>query len=145
MKLTIQTGVLSAIADTATLTLAGGGVPALADNGFAELAAGVNDILAGLVLGTAVQPFGTYGSTLSRGNIPANDEFFSGAGILTVVPEPGVTTMLIGGFSALLGLQRFRRQKLNHPATDFHLEGWRMAARFSLCSSLAEGEMPLKC
>jgi fibronectin-binding autotransporter adhesin len=107
VKLTIQTGVLSAIADSATLSLAGGGVPNVADNGFAELAAGVNEILTGLVLGTAAQPPGTYGSTLSSATFRSN-EFFSGPGILTVIPEPHAATALLAGFSALLGLQRFR-------------------------------------
>jgi autotransporter-associated beta strand protein len=109
VKLTIQTGVVSAIDDNATLILAGGGAPALADNGFVELAAGVNEVVAGLVLGSAVQPFGTYGSTLSFATFK-NDEFFSSSGILTVIPEPGATTTLLGGFSAFLGVQRFRRR-----------------------------------
>ena len=109
VKLTIRTGVLSAIDDTATLTLAGGGVPNVADNGFAELANGVNEILAGLILGGEIQRPGTYGSLLSPATFQSN-EFFSGAGILTVIPEPGTASTLLGGFSGLVGLLRFRRR-----------------------------------
>src|SRR4030095_15391284 len=64
-KLTIQTGVLNAIADTAALTLAGGGRLCGADTGFVDLYPGVNEFIGGLVLGNAAQGPGTYGSTLS--------------------------------------------------------------------------------
>ena len=87
--------------------LAGGGSSNSADNGFAELAAGVNEILASLILGTEVQPPGTYGSTASAATFKDN-EFFSGPGMLTVIPEPGAAMISLVSFSALLGLQRFR-------------------------------------
>ena len=107
VKLSIQSGVLSAIADNATLTLAGGGLPNVADNGFAELAAGVNEIVGGLTLGFEVQPPGTYGSTASPAIFQSN-EFFSGSGMVTVIPEPGASLILLGGMSALFGLRRYR-------------------------------------
>jgi len=47
-KLTIESGVLNAIADSATLTLAGGRDPNTADTGIAELGAGVNESVAAL-------------------------------------------------------------------------------------------------
>jgi autotransporter-associated beta strand protein len=109
-KLTIQTGVVSAIGNAATLTLAGGGTTGSADAGFLELGAGVNEIVGGLVLGGVAQGLGTYGSTLSSATLK-DDEYFAGTGIVTVIPEPGATSMLLGGFSALLGLQRFRRRR----------------------------------
>lgn len=107
-KLTIQTGVLNAIADTATLTLAGGGI-AGADQGYAELGNGINEVVSGLVLGGIMQGLGTYGSSGS-GAIFMNDEYFAGAGIVTVIPEPATVAMLLGGLGALLSMQRVRRR-----------------------------------
>ncbi|MHA3770629.1 autotransporter-associated beta strand repeat-containing protein [Verrucomicrobiota bacterium sgz303538] len=103
-KLTIQTGVTNAIADTAILTLGGGGT-----GGFVDLGAGVNEVVGGLVLGTVPKGLGTYGSTASSATFKS-DEYFSGTGIVTVVPEPGSAVTLLGGLSMLLSLQRFRRR-----------------------------------
>jgi hypothetical protein len=100
--------VIDALANSATLTLLGGGVASFADNGFLELGAGVNEIVGALVLDTATQPFGTYGSTLSAASFK-NDEYFSGPGILTVIPEPASAALLLGGLVMLLGRQRFGR------------------------------------
>jgi autotransporter-associated beta strand protein len=86
-KLIINPGVANAIADTATLTLTGGGTPAAADVGYAELDA--NDTIAGLVLGGVAKAAGTYGSTSSTA-LFKDDEYFSGTGILTVAPPAGV-------------------------------------------------------
>lgn len=108
-KLTIQTGVLNAIDDLATLTLTGGAGAGAADGGFVTLEAGVNEAVGGLVLGGAVQGLGTYGSTSSLADFKS-DEFFAGTGIVTVVPEPGAMSMLLGGFGALLSFQRLRRR-----------------------------------
>jgi len=105
-KLTIQTGVLDAIANNATLSLAGGGAAAgVADDGFAELEAGVNEKISGLVLGGVAQALGTYGSSASAATNKF-DEYFSGAGIVTVVPEPGAAAMLLGGLAALFTVRR---------------------------------------
>ena len=104
-KLTIQTGVLNAIADTATLSLAGGGTIGLADNNYIELQNGVNEFVSALLLGGVPQAFGTYGSTASGATFQ-NDEYFSGPGVVTVVPEPGAAVMLLGGIGTLLGLRR---------------------------------------
>ena len=54
----IAAGVLNAIADTATLTLAGGGTADMADTGYIDLAAGINEHVASLVLGTTSSPAG---------------------------------------------------------------------------------------
>lgn len=108
-RLTIETGVANAINDLGTLSLTGGAGAGNADGGFATLNAGVNEIVGGLVLGTVAQGIGTYGSTLSAAT-NKNDEFFAGTGIVTVIPEPGAAPMLLGGFSALIALQRFRRR-----------------------------------
>lgn len=110
IKLTIQTGVVSAVGDSATLTLAGGGTAGSADAGFVDLGVGVNETVGGLVLGALPQGPGTYGSTLSPATFTDN-EYFGGTGIVTVIPEPGGASMLLGGFSALLGLQHFRRRR----------------------------------
>jgi autotransporter-associated beta strand protein len=87
-KLVIQEGIRNAIADTATLTLAGGKVAGVADDGFVELQNNVNEVVAGLVLGGVAQPPGTYGSTASSATFK-NDEYFQGPGIITVAePAP---------------------------------------------------------
>jgi autotransporter-associated beta strand protein len=108
-KLTIQTGVLNAMADNATLSLAGGKVAGLADDGYVDLGLGVNEVVGALVLGGVAQPLGTYGSSLSTAAFK-NDEYFAGSGIVTVVPEPGVAVMMLGGITMLLGAQRFRKK-----------------------------------
>lgn len=100
-KLTIETGVLNAIADTATLSLAGGRDPVVADTGFVELGAGVNERVAALLLGGASQTFGTYGSTASPASFK-DDEYFAGTGIITVIPEPGTAALLLAGLAPLL-------------------------------------------
>ena len=82
-KLTIQSGVLNAIADTATLSLAGGNNAGVADDGYAELGAGVNEVVGGLVLGGVPQGPGTYGSSSSSATFK-NDEYFTGTGVVTV-------------------------------------------------------------
>lgn len=81
--LRLQSSVLDGIADTATLSLLGGGDPGIADAGYLELGAGLNEIVGGLVLGGLVQSAGTYGSSTS-GATNIFDEFFAGSGILTV-------------------------------------------------------------
>jgi autotransporter-associated beta strand protein len=110
LKLTIQAGVLDAINNAAVLRLAGGGAVGIADNGVAELDAGINEIVGGLVLGNTAQGIGTYGSSLSAATFK-NDEFFTGAGIVTVIPEPGTGLFLFAGLGGLLGLPRVRSRR----------------------------------
>jgi uncharacterized protein (TIGR03382 family) len=88
--LSIQTDVLDAINDTATLTLAGGGTAGVADQSYANLGNGVNEMVNALILAGASQAHGTYGSSLSGAMHQMND-FFSGTGVITV------------GFSAMPG------------------------------------------
>jgi fibronectin-binding autotransporter adhesin len=98
-RLSIDAGVLDAIADNATLSLAGGGTAGVADQNFAILGAGVNDVVGGLVLGGVTQNTpGTYGSTASTAMFQ-NDEFFSGPGVVTLaaVPEPASLSLLALG------------------------------------------------
>jgi hypothetical protein len=78
--LDIAGDVANAIADNALLSIAGGN---LSVSGFVNLGAGINEVVAGLTLGTTVEPAGTYGSSLSSATFK-NDEFFSGTGIVTV-------------------------------------------------------------
>jgi autotransporter-associated beta strand protein len=108
-RLTIQSGVLDAIADSATLSLAGGGAAGVADDGFADLGASINETVAALLLGGVMEAPGTYGSTLS-GALFQYDEYFSGAGIITVIPEPGTGALFLCASAGLLGWKRLRRQ-----------------------------------
>jgi fibronectin-binding autotransporter adhesin len=85
----IAAGVLNAIADSATLTLLGGGTAGTADVGYIDLAAGINEQVASLVLGTTTFTSGTFGAT---GSSATNfmDEYFTGTGIITVTSSlPG--------------------------------------------------------
>ncbi|MES2706946.1 MAG: autotransporter-associated beta strand repeat-containing protein [Verrucomicrobiota bacterium] len=92
-RLEIPTGTLDSIMDVATLSLAGGNVAGVADDGYVILGPGVNETVGGLILGGVFQAVGTYGSTAS-GALFQNDEYFSGPGRLTVVPEPAGLTLL---------------------------------------------------
>jgi autotransporter-associated beta strand protein len=82
--LVIQSGVGNAINDSALLSLGGGGTADVADQGYASLGAGVNEFVGSLSLGLVAQAQGlTYGSTAS-GAAVQSDEYFSGAGIVSV-------------------------------------------------------------
>jgi autotransporter-associated beta strand protein len=106
-RLEIETGVVNAIADTATVSLWGGGVANLADGGYLLLDNDVNETVSQLMLRGVSQLAGTYGSTSSAA-LFKSDEYFSGAGMLTVlVPEPGSLTLI--GIAAL-GLTHRRRR-----------------------------------
>jgi autotransporter-associated beta strand protein len=83
-RLIIHSGVLNAIADAATLTLTGGGIAGTADKGYVELDA--NDTVSGLVLGGIAKAAGTYGSSSSAATFK-DDEYFTGSGVLTVLPS----------------------------------------------------------
>jgi fibronectin-binding autotransporter adhesin len=87
-KLLIQAGDGNAIANTATLSLAGGKTADVADDGFLELL--TDETVGGLILGGVAKAAGTYGSTSSTATNKF-DEYFSGTGILTVAPalHPG--------------------------------------------------------
>jgi autotransporter-associated beta strand protein len=78
--LCIKAKVVNAIADTATVTLGNTGEVFF---GRLELESGVNETVAGLLLGDAAQPAGTYGSKDSAATHKL-DNYFSGPGVLTV-------------------------------------------------------------
>ncbi len=109
-RLDITTGVLNAINDTATLSLAGGGTPGVADFGYARLGTGIDEVVGTLILNGVNEAPGTYGSSTS-GAANQFDEFFNGNGIITVVPEPSVYGMLAMGAGLLMGANRFRRRR----------------------------------
>ena len=83
----ISAGVANALADTAILTLLGGGTAGVADTGFINLGAGINETINMLVLGATTQAIGTYGSSSSSATFQL-DEYFSGTGILTITSGP---------------------------------------------------------
>jgi hypothetical protein len=78
----IAAGATNAIASTAFLNLAGGNAPGTADDGYIDLDGGINDTVAGLMLGGTIMPAGTYGATGS-GATNISDEYFAGSGIIT--------------------------------------------------------------
>jgi autotransporter-associated beta strand protein len=83
--LDIDSGVLNALADAATLSISGTGI--------VNLDAGINDTIAGLVLGGMTKTVaGTYGSTDSGAMFP-DDTFFSGLGRVTLA-----STAIAGDF-----------------------------------------------
>ena len=100
--LAIQSGVTNAIANTATLSLLGGGTAGVADQGYANLGTGINETVNMLLLNGVVQAPGTYGSSLSGATFKLN-EFFAGSGIVTVlIPEPTSVVLMLLAFSALV-------------------------------------------
>jgi hypothetical protein len=89
-RIQILSGATNAIKDIATLSLAGGNVAATADDGYADLAAGINETVGGLVLGgTTESAPGTYGSVASGATFQF-DEYFSGLGVITLAAPAGV-------------------------------------------------------
>jgi autotransporter-associated beta strand protein len=89
-RVNIEAGTANAINNLATLILAGGGAANAADQNFAILGAGVNEIVGGLVLGGTTETVpGTYGSTSSLATFQF-DEYFSGSGVITLAPPAGV-------------------------------------------------------
>jgi autotransporter-associated beta strand protein len=100
--LEISSGVTNAIANAATLSLAGGGTSGVSDVGYVNLGAGIDETIASLILaGNTLGP-GTYGSSISAATNPGlvglglnPNDFFAGTGILTV-PSVG----LPGDFNA---------------------------------------------
>jgi autotransporter-associated beta strand protein len=110
VTLEIMTGVLDAIANSATLTLAGGGAPNIADAGFAALGVGVNEVVGGLVLGGVNQAPGIYGSSTSPA-LFKSDEYFSGNGIVIVVPEPRSSITAILGAGILFAIRRLSKRR----------------------------------
>jgi MYXO-CTERM domain-containing protein len=108
--LEIESGVVDAIADAATVSLAGGGAAGVADLGYMLLDSGVNETVGSLLLNGVSQLGGTYGSS-SSGATFQNDEYFSGPGVLTVAstPEPGAAlSLLVLGAAGVMGRRRLR-------------------------------------
>jgi len=89
-RLQIQSGVLNAIADSATLTLTGDTATYQGNGdsvvgGIAILDPGVDETVGGLVLGGVTQTaLGSYGST-SSGATYQNDAYFQGSGVIRLV------------------------------------------------------------
>jgi len=83
-SLVVQGDVTNALSDTAILNLLGGGTPGLADQGYLDLGAGLNDRVGSLLLNGVLQAHGiTFGSTASSAMFQS-DEYFAGTGIITV-------------------------------------------------------------
>jgi autotransporter-associated beta strand protein len=108
-RLALALDTTDAIDDAATLILAGGGAPGVADQNYASLGDGINEIVGGLILGGVAQPDGTYGATGSGATF-INDEYFTGTGIISVaVPEPASLSLL--GIAAAACIRRRARPR----------------------------------
>lgn len=102
--LTMSSGVTNAIADNATLSLGGSG--GTAAKLILQAAFGtMQDTIGGLTLNNVAQPLGTYGSSSSNAQFKS-DEYFTGTGMITVIPEPGTWAMIGAGLLTLLAAQR---------------------------------------
>ncbi len=91
------------ISDAATLTLQNFGLT----NGMVTLAAGLNETVGALYLGSTGYFSGTFGAVGSGAGFESNT-WFGGSGIITVVPEPA-TWMLLAGAGSFLIARRRRR------------------------------------
>jgi len=121
--LQIQSGVTNAIVNTATLSLLGGGTAGVADRGYIDLGAGINETVNMLLLNGVVQGPGTYGSSASSATFKIN-EYFAGSGIVTVlIPEPAaaprVTTRAARGSSWWARTCRSRRRPGRRPSVTW--------------------------
>ena len=83
--LTLQNS--NTLSDNATLSIGNGGAKV-------SLAAGVNEAVRYLFLGTSQKRAGTYGSTSSAATVK-DDTHFSGTGILTVLHDKSGTLMRV--------------------------------------------------
>ncbi|MBE2204639.1 MAG: PEP-CTERM sorting domain-containing protein [Chthoniobacterales bacterium] len=101
--LSITTGVTNAIADTAFLSLESSG----ANFATVNLASGINETVGGLFFNGVAQADGTWGATGS-GATNINDSWFTGAGIITVVPEPSTALLIAAGTIGMIFRRRFR-------------------------------------
>jgi hypothetical protein len=87
----LRQGILNGVADTASVALRHDGL----SYGKLTLETGINETVGSLSLNGSVQAAGTYGSSLSSATFK-DDNYFSGTGVLTVVPvlEPAMGALL---------------------------------------------------
>lgn len=103
--LSITTGVTNAIADTAFLSLESSG----ANFATVSLATGINETVGGLFFNGVAQSAGTWGATGS-GATNINNDWFSGTGLITVVPEPSTYVLIVSSVIGMIFLRRSRSQ-----------------------------------
>lgn len=106
-QLEITDGVIDAIHDSSFLYL-GSFFDGLTNFSTVTLGTGVNETIAGLYLDNVLQSAGTWGATGS-GATHINDDWFSGNGILTVVPEPSASGLIFAAIGITFTFARRRR------------------------------------
>jgi fibronectin-binding autotransporter adhesin len=113
-SLTLEAGVANAIADTATLSLAGGGTGGTADAGFISLATGIDELVGGLILGGIAQVSDidgvTFGSLSSLADVKS-DEYFTGTGMIRLAAVPEPTSLALLGLGSIGLLTRWRNAR----------------------------------
>lgn len=105
VTLTLQTGATNNyISDNASISIVSGG--AVANLNFT----GTSDLVGSIVLGGVTQTAaGTYGSLASTADFKS--DFFTGDGMLVLIPEPSTWAMICVGAALLGGAQRLRRKR----------------------------------
>ncbi|MDF3129327.1 PEP-CTERM sorting domain-containing protein [Kiritimatiellaeota bacterium B1221] len=102
-QLIFASGISDAMSSSATLSL----ISFSGNYANVDLGSGVNQTIAGLFFDGASQAAGTWGASGSGATFE-NDDWFTGSGVITVIPEPSSILLLGIGFGLLTIVRRSR-------------------------------------